>query len=212
MIIQSKIQARGLQPRSLGAIGVWSVAILCGSLVAACSGTIDTPTEEFPPREGGRSAAPDDDTPRAPTATPTPSSNNNDDDDDAPPPVASNNNPAPVGNTDDEDEPPPADDVEEPPAAGGGGLSFEADIQPIFNTTCGPCHVGAQAIAGVNIGDSDIDAALESAIDFEDRVIFRIEQGTMPPPCGGGAPGDSGCIAEDDFADVQAWYEAGAPP
>jgi hypothetical protein len=148
---------------------------------------------------------------RADTDTEPPSSNNTDDDDEAPPPVASNNTPAPVGNTDGEDEPPPADDVEEP-AAGGGGLSFEADIQPIFNTTCGPCHVGAQAIAGVNIGDSDIDAALESAIDFEDRVIFRIEQGTMPPPCGGGAPGDSGCIAEDDFADVQAWYEAGAPP
>lgn len=192
---------------ALRAIGVWSVAILCGSIVAACSGTIETPTDEFPPREGGSSQGTANNattTPRTPAATP-PRSN---------PPVASNDDDDPVPPAaDDEDPPaddPPADDppADDPPA--GGALSFEADIHPIFENTCSPCHAD-QGIAGVKIGDADVAAALESAIDFEDRVLARIEMGTMPPPCGGGAPGDAGCIGEDDFADLQAWYEAGAP-
>jgi hypothetical protein len=188
-------------------MGVWSVALLCGSIVAACSGTIETPTEEFPAREGGRSqAATDDDNdtpPRTPAATPSPSNNNNN------PPVASN---------DDDEEVPaaPADDDEEPagePAeepAAGGDLSFATDIQPIFNVTCGPCHA-EQGLYGVSIGDPDIETAYQSAVDLEDRVLDRIGSGTMPPPCSGGAPGDSGCITEEDLADVEAWYAAGAP-
>jgi hypothetical protein len=63
----------------------------------------------------------------------------------------------------------------------------------------------------VSIGDPDIAVAYESAVNFEARVLARIDMGTMPPPCGGGAPGDSGCISEEDLADVEAWYEAGAP-
>jgi mono/diheme cytochrome c family protein len=209
MIIQSRIEGQGLKSRSLQrgslrAIGVWSVAILCGSLVAACSGTIETPTDEFPPREGGRSqAATDDDSPappRTPAATP---SNNN-------PPVASNNDDEelPAAPADDEEETPAEETPADEPAAG--ALSFENDIQPIFNTTCGPCHA-EQGLYGVSIGDPDIATAYESAVDLEARVLDRIGAGTMPPPCGGGAPGDPNCITEDDFADVEAWYEAGAP-
>lgn len=210
MIIQSRIQGQGLKNRSLQnrswrGIGVWSVALLCGSIVAACSGTIETPTEEFPPRAGGRSqAATDDDDnapPRTPAATPAAPSNNN-------PPVASNDDddelPAPAG----DDEEPAEEPAEETPAAG--DLSFATDIQPIFNQTCGPCHAEAGQ-SGVSIGDPDIDTAFESAVDFEDRVLERIDLGTMPPPCGGGAPGDPGCISEEDLADVEAWYAAGAP-
>jgi cytochrome c553 len=209
MIIQSRIEGQGLKSRSLRAAGVWSVAILCGSILAACSGTIETPTEEFPPREGGRSQAAtgDDDNdappPRAPATTPAPSTSN--------PPVASNNDDdeLPADPADDEEEPPAEEPpAEEPPAAG--ALSFENDIQPIFNATCGPCHA-EQGLAGVSIGDPDIATAFESAVDFEDRVMARIDLGTMPPPCGGGAPGDPGCISEDDLADVEAWYAAGAP-
>lgn len=210
MIIQSRNQRQGLKIRgSLAAVGVWSLALLCGSLAAACSGTIETPTEEFPARTGGSTAADDDDD-VAPPRTPAPAAN---DDDDEPPPVASNDSDdSPAAPADDEEEPPaaPADDEEEPPAAPAGDISFATDVQPIFNSTCGPCHA-EQGLAGVSIGDPDVDTAFDSAVDREARVLARIEAGTMPPPCGGGAPGDSGCITEEDLATVEAWYAAGAP-
>jgi cytochrome c553 len=215
MIIQSKIQGRGFQNRSLkgrslGAIGVWSVAILFGSLVAACSGTIETPTEEFPAREGGSSQATDDDD-DTPPRTPAPAASNNDDDDEPTGPVASNDDDEPVDAQEppaDDTEEPPADDTEEPAPAG--DLSFASDISPIFSTSCGGCH-GPAGFAGVSVADPDTEAALESAVNFEDAVIENIEAGDMPPPCNGGAPGDSGCVSAEDFADIQAWYEAGAP-
>jgi len=208
MIIQSRIEGKALKnrsllDRSLGAIGVWSVAILCGSIVAACSGTIETPTEEFPPRQGGSSQAEtddDDDSPRTPA--PAPSNNN--------PPVASNN--------DDDDPPvtPPADDQEDPPAEEDPGaeedppaaeLSFEADIFPILESTCGPCHTSLSP----NLAGPDVDTAFDAATNSQERVLTRIGDGGMPQGCGGGAPGDPGCIAVEDLAILEAWYEAGAP-
>jgi hypothetical protein len=212
MIIQSRIEGKALKnrsvlDRSLGAIGVWSVAILCGSIVAACSGTIETPTEEFPPRQGGSSQAQtedDDDSPRAPASTPSrnPPVAANDDEDD--PPVAP---PA-----DDEEDPPaddpPADDppADDPPAA---ELSFETDIFPIFSETCGPCHAGGGAPN--DLAGPDVETAFEAATSVEDRVFARIDVGTMPPPCAGGAPGDPNCISVEDLATLEAWYDAGAP-
>jgi cytochrome c553 len=173
-----------------------SLAILCGSIAAACSGTIETPTEEFPPREGNRPAATNGNNTTGSTTTPprTPA---------ATPP---NNSAADDPPADD----PPADDppADDPPAAS--ALSFEDDIQPIFNQTCGPCHAETGQ-SGVSIGDPDIPTAYESAVNFEARVLARIDIGTMPPPCLGGAPGDPGCISEEDLADVEAWYAAGAP-
>lgn len=201
MIIQSKIQGQGL----------WSVIVLCGSLVAACSGTIETPTEEFPPRQGSQASDDDDNgSPRPPANQPSASAN--DDDDDAPSaPVASDDDDEPLPTDDEED---PAGDEEDP--AGGdepapaGDVSFASDISPIFTTSCGGCH-GPGGFGGVSIADSDVDAAFENAKEFEEEVIEKIEDGLMPPPCSGGAPGDPGCIPADDFAAVQAWYEAGAP-
>jgi hypothetical protein len=210
MIIQSKIQSPGLQNRrSLRAVGVWSLAILCGSIVAACSGTIETPTEEFPPRQGGSSQAQtsdDDDTPpRAPASA------SNDDDDG--PPVVSNDDEddTPAASAADDEETPPADDTEDPPAGDppAAELSFEADIFPILSDTCGPCHAGAGA-GGNDIADPDVATAFEEATRVEDRVLDRIESGTMPPGCSG-PPGSDGCMSEEDFADLEAWYEAGAP-
>ena len=211
MIIQSRIQRRGLKIRgSLTAMGMWS-AILCGSIAAACSGTIETPTEEFPARQGNSAAADDDDDNAAPAPRPQAPAPSNDDDDDGPaaPPVASNDDddPLPPAGDDDEEEP-AAPPVEEEPAAG--ALSFEADVQPIFADTCGPCH-GAAAQSGVNIGDDDVEAAFDNAVEKEDRVFDRIEAGTMPPGCSG-PPGSSGCMTEEDFAVIEAWYEAGTPP
>jgi hypothetical protein len=214
MVMKLKFRGSGLQH----SVGPLALAILLGSVMGACSGTISTPTEEYPARQNDSAADDEDDsdtgtTPRAPASTGSNSTANNDDDDDAPArptaPAADDDDEAAAA---DEDEPlPPAEEEEEeapPPAAT--ALSFEDDIQPIFNTTCGPCHAG-QATAGVDIGNDDIDVALESARDREDRVLARIEAGTMPPGCAGGSPGDTGCISETDLADVEAWYAAGAP-
>jgi len=189
-------------------MGMWS-AILCGSIAAACSGTIETPTEEFPARQGNSAAADDDDDNAAPAPRPQAPAPSNDDDDDGPaaPPVASNDDDDALPPADDEEEP-AAPPVEEEPAAG--ALSFEADVQPIFADTCGPCH-GAAAQSGVNIGDDDVEAAFDNAVEKEDRVFDRIEAGTMPPGCSG-PPGSSGCMTEEDFAVIEAWYEAGTPP
>jgi hypothetical protein len=210
MIIQSRIQRQALQNgASLRAIGMCSLAILCGSVVAACSGTIETPTEEFPARTSGSRPAADDDDNAAPTRTPAPAAPASN------PPVASANDDddPPVAPAAGEDDPPAAEDppAEEDPPPATVDLSFEDDIHPIFESTCGPCHA-ATAQSGVSIADSDIESALENAVDREDRVLARIEQGTMPPGCAGGALGDSGCMSEADFADVEAWYAAGAPP
>lgn len=193
----------------LPGMSLWSV-VLCGALVSACSGSIETPTDEFPARQGGSRAAADDDD-AAPAPRPqAPAANN-----DRPAPVASNDDDdalPPAGNDDEEDPLPPAgDDDEEDPAPAGGGVSFANDVQPIFNTTCGPCHA-EQGLAGVFIGDSDIDAAFENAVDREDRVFARIEAGTMPPGCSGPPGSGAPCMTEEDFAVVEAWYEAGTPP
>jgi hypothetical protein len=207
MVMQLKFRASGLQ-RSVGPL---ALAVLLGSVMGACSGTISTPTEEYPPRQSDTATDEEDDS--APPARTPASSTANANDDDATPARPT----TPAANNDDDEDPPPAaaaDDDDAPPAAddapAAGALSFASDIQPIFNTTCGPCHAG-QATAGVDIGNSDIDVALESARDREDRVLARLGAGTMPPGCGGGSPGDPNCISEDDLADVEAWYEAGAP-
>jgi len=194
--------------RSIGLrfINTWSLAVLCGSVIAACSGTIDTPSQEYPARQSdsaddtstastgsNSTSSTRPSTPTTPARTPTPAASNADED----PPAAA-------------DEDPPAAADEDPPAAATTELSFETDIWPIFQSECGPCHVSAN-LGGQNIGNDDIDAALSDAKRTEDDVIGRIENGGMPPACSGGSPGDSGCVEEADLKKIEDWYAAGAP-
>src|SRR5262245_47357042 len=152
MIITPKIQGTGVL-LSLGRRSApWIVAFAAGSIFLACSGTIDTPTDEYPSRSNATAADDDDDD--RPAA--------NDEDDDTPaarPPAApaddEDDRPAqPAANEDDDppvDEEPP---VEEEPAeepAGGGGVAFEADVFPILSVACAPCHAGS-GFGGNNIG------------------------------------------------------------
>jgi hypothetical protein len=208
MVMQLKSQACK-STRAIGQrfIGTWSVALLCGSVTFACSGTIDTPTGEYPARQA--------DTAAGGTSSSTPSSSNStasagtsstpprtpaaaDDD----PPAAADDDPPAAA-----DEDPPADEV---PAGGATELAFEADIWPIFNTSCGPCHVSGGS-GGQNIGSEDIPTALSDAKDFEDGVIREIESGGMPLGCGKPPGGGGNCVSEDDFQAIQDWYAAGAP-
>ena len=217
MIITPKIQGTGVL-LSLGRRSApWIVALAAGSLFLACSGTIDTPTDEYPSR-GSNAAANDDDEDTAAA--------NDDDDDDAPAPPRPQ---PPAANNDDDDEDPPAqpaaDDDEEPPVddeeppadedpppapAPSGGVTFASDVFPILNTACAPCHAG-DGFGGNNIGGPDVDEAFEEASTLAARVVDRISSGGMPPACAGGSPGDSGCVSEDDFATIEEWIEAGTP-
>lgn len=204
MIMQLKFKGCGLQR----AIGYWAFAVLCGSAAAACSGTIETPTEENP-----RAVADDEDDDRAPAPRPPANPNNaagNDDDDDGPAPAA------PANDDDDDDEPaaPPAGDEDEdepadPPAAGG-PVSFANDVYPIFTANCGPCHTDS-ALGGHSVGNEDLEVALEDAVRIEDAVLSDLETGRMPTGCGEPPGGAGTCITEEEFATIEAWYEAGAP-
>lgn len=220
MIIQSKSGSRGLalaagqfSARQFSArqfsVRQCALAILCGALAAACSGTIDTPTDEFPERQEddtaetasrpaaatrptaaaaptgaaptGAAAAPTGAAPTPAAATPTPS---------APAPEAASPTP---------EAPAPA-----------GDLSFESDIWPIFQASCSPCHQSLGS-GGQNIGSDDLDEALADSKSFEDAVLADLESGSMPLGCGG-PPGSGGsCVSEEDYAAIEAWYDSGAP-
>jgi hypothetical protein len=207
MLIQLKFNGRGSRSLvSSRTIGSLAMALVCGSLVAACSGTIETPTEEFPARsERNAAAADDDDDAPAPPA---------------PRPTAQANTPArPAAPEADEDEAAGADPEEEveaeepeeePAAAPAGDVSFASDVQPIFNASCGPCHVGGGS-GGQNIGSEDLEEAFDDSVAFEELVLRDIEEGTMPLGCGG-PPGSGGnCVSEEDFETIKAWYAAGTP-
>jgi hypothetical protein len=44
-------------------------------------------------------------------------------------------------------------------------------------------------------------------------IVARSEDGSMPPQCGGGAPGSSAdCISEEDLAIIRDWVDSGDPP
>ena len=95
-------------------------------------------------------------------------------------------------------------------------VSFAADIHPIFESSCGPCHVdlgyGGHNVAG------ELEAAYVDAVRLGQRLITRIDGGGMPPPnaappndCGaqgrGSEPGDQGCLTVAEVSLVQAWIE-----
>jgi hypothetical protein len=205
MMIQTKFQNRVSQRSARPLLaGTWILTLACGALLAACSGTIDTPSEEFPPRRAQNA----NDTP-APAAAapvrpaPAPSTNNA---------TASTPAPSSAAPDDDEDEEPAAmePEPEEETPAPSGELSFEADVWPIFNSKCGGCHV-SQSLGGQNIGSEDLEEALADAKRIEDRVLSDLESGRMPLGCGQPPGGGGTCVSEDDFEAIEAWYEAGAP-
>jgi hypothetical protein len=95
-------------------------------------------------------------------------------------------------------------------------VSFAADIHPIFEISCGPCHVdlgyGGHNVAG------ELDAAYDAAVALGQTLVTRIDGGGMPPPnsappndCGaqgrGSEPGDPGCLTVAEVALVQAWID-----
>jgi hypothetical protein len=95
-----------------------------------------------------------------------------------------------------------------------GVVSFAADIHPIFESSCGPCHV-TDGSAGHNVGGADVDQAYADAVRLGQTLIERVDGGGMPPSyapepnnCGdngGTEPGDPGCLSVDEVALIQTW-------
>jgi hypothetical protein len=96
-----------------------------------------------------------------------------------------------------------------------GRVSFEADLHPIFEVACNPCHV-TLGTAGHNVG-GELNAAYDDAVRLGSRLVSRINGGGMPPSdaeppyncgaVGGGQPGDEGCLTVAQVALVQAWID-----
>ncbi len=91
-----------------------------------------------------------------------------------------------------------------------GGVSFAADIHPIFVASCGPCHV-ADFAGGHNVAAADVDAAYADAVRVAEAILERTNGGGMPPSyadppndCSGG-PGDPGCLSVEEYALIQTW-------
>ena len=68
-----------------------------------------------------------------------------------------------------------------------------------------------RCVGGQSIGNEDIEAALQDSKDFEEEVLAELESGDMPLGCGAPPGGGGNCVSEEDFATIEAWYEAGAP-
>jgi hypothetical protein len=100
-------------------------------------------------------------------------------------------------------------------ASAGGVVSFAADVHPLFETKCTPCHVSLNS-AGHNVG-GELNQAYADAVRLGATIVERINGGGMPPPeapppnnCGaegGGQPGDEGCLSVAEVALVQAWID-----
>jgi hypothetical protein len=92
-------------------------------------------------------------------------------------------------------------------------VSFAADIHPIFEASCGPCHV-TDGSAGHNVG-GELATAYADAVGLGQTLIDRVDGGGMPPPyaeapnnCGaegGDQPGDPGCLSVEEVALIQTW-------
>jgi hypothetical protein len=86
--------------------------------------------------------------------------------------------------------------------------SFAADILPILRTSCGSCHATGFL---PRFAATNADSAYIVAVDLSDDIVARIDAGSMPPACGGNAPGSRGCVSADDFEEIQAWVEGDTP-
>ncbi len=80
----------------------------------------------------------------------------------------------------------------------GGDVTYHADIRPIIEARCFPCHTDP-----AKFGAPNPLANYEQAAAFANRMDIRVvQEGTMPP--GGG-------VLDEEKALISAWVQAGAP-
>lgn len=80
----------------------------------------------------------------------------------------------------------------------GGDVTYHADIRPIIEARCFPCHTSPPKFGAPNPLDS-----YDLAVTFANRIHARaVLEGTMPP--GGG-------VSDAEKARIAAWIQAGTP-
>lgn len=107
------------------------------------------------------------------------------------------------------------------PGATGSPVTWTADIQPVFEELCAPCHTGL-GLGGHDLGTDYTAAPLPAVNPACDGLtkgactIVRIQSGQMPPNRGcTGDPAvdaaDPDCLDQGEQDIVQAWIDAGIP-
>jgi hypothetical protein len=113
----------------------------------------------------------------------------------------------------------------DPPAT---GVSFCADIQPIFTASCAlsGCHAGPAPQLGQNLAPGNAYASIVNVPSVEAPALDRVEpgdpdasylvhkiQGTFASVGGSGGrmPLGQGALPQEDIDRIRAWIVAGAP-
>lgn len=103
-----------------------------------------------------------------------------------------------------------ADAGDSGPGASNGPVGFAADIYPILQANCGPCHTTDYS-GGHNVASSDEAEAYGFAQTLAGRILERVNGGGMPPTCSGVA-GDPGCLSVAEVDLIRRWTAQCSPP
>jgi hypothetical protein len=96
------------------------------------------------------------------------------------------------------------------PGVGNGPVGFAADVYPILQANCGPCHTTDYS-GGHNVASSDEAEAYGFAQMIGGRLLERVNGGGMPPTCSG-VPGDAGCLSVAEVDLIRRWTAQCFPP
>lgn len=91
-----------------------------------------------------------------------------------------------------------------------GPVGFAADVYPILQANCGPCHTTDYS-GGHNVASSDEAEAYGFAQMIGGRLLQRVNGGGMPPTCSG-VPGDPGCLSAAEVDLIRRWTAQCFPP
>jgi hypothetical protein len=84
-------------------------------------------------------------------------------------------------------------------------VTYTADIQPILQANCTPCH------ATLNLGGHNAASSFDDAVRVSDDIIGELTSGGMPPDCNRGDFGDPGCVSQASFDVIQEWVDNDTP-
>lgn len=99
------------------------------------------------------------------------------------------------------------------------GPTYAADLQPLLEKKCGPCHTtfkfGGTNFAGV-YADALLPALTCPGLDVAACLVVRLETGSMPKNkgCTGKPALDAAnpdCFTDGNYAELAGWLAAGRP-
>lgn len=72
----------------------------------------------------------------------------------------------------------------EPPVDGGGTDKFVADVKPLLDGYCMPCHASGKPAGGKDIGALATGADAKAQMAMVSEMVHELEEKKMPPPNG----------------------------